>query len=349
MPDPNSPPQRTAEVGFGLVRKPASSCLKAAMLGCLLGFGLAAGTEIARVMFGRNFHAVIPGRVFRCAQLTGTGLEQVVTAHGIQTVINLRGNGVPLPWYLDESRVAHRLNVNLEDVSFSASRLPSVQEIRQLIRILDATEYPILLHCRQGADRTGLAAGLVLLLLADTSLEQARKQLGLRFVHVAVDRAAHLDRFFDLYAEWLRERQSIHTPALFRRWAEQDYCPGECRCDIEPLEVPRGLPRDKPARLRFRMHNTSDKPWRFRPENNAGIHLTFVLKDGRDRGVTCGRSGLIATEVAPGQAIDLAMILPAVKTPGTYRLLVDLVDEQHCCFFQAGSEPFEQGVEIYDP
>jgi protein tyrosine phosphatase (PTP) superfamily phosphohydrolase (DUF442 family) len=316
--------------------------------GCILGFLLAVGWEMAQVMFGKNFHTVIPGRVFRCAQLGEAGLEQTVKACGIRTVINLRGNGAPLAWYVGESRVAHRFHLNLEDVSFSASRLPSVQEVRQLMRVLEGTEYPVLLHCRQGADRTGLAAGMVMLFMTETSLEQARKQLGWRFGHVAVDRAAHLDRFFDLYSEWLQKEQKEHTPELFRHWAEMEYCPAECRCNIEVLDLPTCIPRGQPALMRFRMHNTSLKPWKFRPENNAGIHLSFVLKDSLDRGVTCGRSGLINAEVTPGQTIDLSMVLPALTTPGQYRLLVDLVDEQHCNFFQAGSEPFEHNLEIYD-
>ena len=43
----------------------------------------------------------------------------------IRTVINLRGCCAPMDWYLGEYQVTHRLNVSLEDVSMSASRLPS--------------------------------------------------------------------------------------------------------------------------------------------------------------------------------------------------------------------------------
>lgn len=343
-----APTARHLPLPFAPWRWVRRSAKMAALVGCVAGLGLAGAWEVGGVMLGRNFHAVIPGRVYRCAQPTAAGLEQVVRQHGIRTVVNLRGIGVPWPWYLDECRASHRLDVNHEDVSFSASRLPANQEVRRLIEVLDRTEYPILLHCRQGADRTGLASAVVLLLQTDASLEDARRQLSLRFGHVALDRAAHLDRFFDLYAAWLREHGLTHTPVVFRRWAEEDYCAGECRCRIEPLDVPTRVRRGEPAALRFRFRNTSLGAWRFRPENNAGVHLAFVFKDEADRGVACGRSGLIDARVEPGQGIDLTLVLPAIKRAGRYRLLVDLVDEQHCWFFQVGSEPLEREVEIYD-
>src|SRR5580693_7888874 len=80
--------------------------------------------EAGSVFVGKNLHAVIPGRVYRCAQCTGHGLEKIVRAYGIATVVNLRGCAVPFPWYQEESRATHRLNVCQEDIALSAARLP---------------------------------------------------------------------------------------------------------------------------------------------------------------------------------------------------------------------------------
>lgn len=318
------------------------------LAGGLAGLLLAALGETVHVMLGRNFHTVVPGRVYRCAQPTPAELERVIRQYGIRTVVNLRGCSAPLPWYVEESRVTHRLDVSQEDIAFSASRLPSPQEVRRLLQVVDHTEYPILLHCRQGADRTGLAAAIIMLLQPGADPDRALGQLGLRYGHVAGGLAAHLDRFGRLYKDWLASKSLSHSTALFRQWLEQDYCPGECRCRLEVLEAPARIPCGEPARLRFRAHNTSVRPWSFRPENNIGIHLAFVLKDEEDRGVTCGRSGLVDAVVPPGDSIDLTLALPGVKRPGHYRLLVDLTDERHCWFFQVGSEPLEQDLEIHD-
>jgi hypothetical protein len=214
--------------------------------------------------------------------------------------------------------------------------------------VLDHAEPPLLLHCRQGADRTGLAAVAVLLLQTDTDLLTARRQLGLRYGHVAVQRAAHLDRFYDLYAEWLLNNGLTHSPGVFRQWAEEEYCPGECRCVIEPLEFPASLARGRPARIQVRVHNSGLGPWRLRPENHAGFHLGFVLKDAEDRGVLSGRAGLFDAVVQSGESIDLTLVIPAIREIGRYRLVADMVDEQHCWFYQTGSEPLERELEVHD-
>jgi protein tyrosine phosphatase (PTP) superfamily phosphohydrolase (DUF442 family) len=300
--------------------------------------------ETLNIFLGRNLHVVVPGRVYRCSQRSSEDLEAIVRRHGIRTVVNLRGCCAPWPWYLEETRATHRLGVAQEDICFSAARLPSVHELRRLVEALDRTEYPILLHCRRGADRTGMASAIVLLLLTDVPLDAARRQLGLRYGHLALGRPAFLDRFLDLYAEWLRAQGETHCRTTFRRWAEHEYCPGQCRCRIEPLDVPASIPCGRPAALRVRVHNTSVKNWRLRAGTNAGFHAAFSLCDAQDRCVAMGRAGMFNAEVAPGQSIDLTLALPAVKAPGTYRLLVDMIDEQQCMFFQTGSELLEQEV-----
>src|SRR5438045_2137576 len=52
---------------------------------------LAVLAEAARILFGGNFHAVIPGRVYRCSQPSPRSLKEMVASHGVRTVVNLRG------------------------------------------------------------------------------------------------------------------------------------------------------------------------------------------------------------------------------------------------------------------
>src|SRR5262249_59607787 len=124
------------------------------LYGCVAGLLLALAAEAGRFLLTQNFHAVIPGRVYRSAQPSGTRLECLVRRHGIRTVINLRGCCAPLPWYLDEARTSHRLHVAQEDVCLSAGRLPSVAEMRRLVEVLDRNEHPYLIHFHLGADPT---------------------------------------------------------------------------------------------------------------------------------------------------------------------------------------------------
>ena len=321
---------------------------KMAVLGCVVGVLAALGAEAANVFVGSNLHTVIPGRVYRCAQRSGKELEGIVNRLGIETVVNLRGSAVSLPWYMEETRATHRLNVCQEDIALSAARLPSVHEIRRLIEALDAAQYPILLHCRHGADRTGLASTLVLLLQTDTPLHEAHRQLGLRYGHLSIDRPAYLDRFLDYYEKWLGTRNRKHSAAALREWVTTDAFPGECRATFESLEAPRELAVGEVPRFRVRARNIGLTPWHFKPANTAGYHVVFLVKDADERWLDSGRAGLVHADVGPGQSIDVTLAMPAFQRAGHYRLMVDMLDEQQCWFYQVGTEPMEMELDVHE-
>jgi hypothetical protein len=316
--------------------------------GCAVGILLVIVIIAVDDLFFGNFHTVVPGRVFRCAQPSAAELETILRKYDIRTVVNLRGCCAPMDWYLDECRVTHALNVAQEDISLSAMRLPSTSEIRRLVEVLDHCEYPILFHCYRGADRTGLASAVARLLQDGVTLDDALSELGIAYGHLSIGKTGQIDRFFQLYADWLAEHSVAHAPAVFRRWVADGYCPGECRCAMELLHAPKSVPRGRQVALALRVCNTSIMSWRLRPENNAGIHASFTLFDAQGGTVAEGRAGLFDAEVAPGASIDLTLVLPAVNRPGKYRLVVDMVDEQHCSFFQAGSDVLEWEFEVRD-
>jgi hypothetical protein len=319
------------------------------LVGCLAGLALVVCLHTGYVLLGPNFHTVIPGAVYRCAQPSGERLEQLIHTLKIRTVVNLRGCCDPLPWYLEQCEVTNRLNLSQEDLSFSAGRLPSSVTMRELMAVLDQSEYPLLFHCHKGADRSGMASAVALLLHTDAPLEEARAQLSPRYGHVPLGKPGNIDRFFELYAEWLAQKGLAHSRSVFRRWIEHDYCPGEGRCVIEVLDPPTRptrVPLGQPAALRIRCHNTSVKPWRFRPCTNAGIHAWFILFDANDQEVAEGRAGLFHATVPPGSHIDLTLALPSLYQAGRYQLRVDMRDEQHAFFLQVGSEPLNWEVEV---
>jgi hypothetical protein len=298
------------------------------------------------VFLGSNLHEVVAGRVYRSAQLSGRDLEKVVEAKGIRTVLNLRGCCDPAPWYLEESRVTHRLGIEQMDVCLSAGRLPSPPELRRLLEILDRCRYPILLHCRRGADRTGLVSALIVLLQTQSTPRQAAGQLGPRYGHIAFGRPAYLDLFFDLYTEWLAQTGLAHSPEVLRAWIERDYCPAECRCKLALARCPTILERDHSAALCLRAWDTSIRPWHFRTSTNAGIHAYFLFWNSAGTLVSQGRAGLFDRIVQPGESIDLTLALPGIHEPGRHHLFIDMVDERHCEFSKVGSEPLEMDLEI---
>jgi protein tyrosine/serine phosphatase len=84
---------------------------------------------------------------------------------------------------------------------------------------------PALLHCKSGADRAGLAAGLIVLFEGGTAAD-AMRHLSLRYGHIRQARTGILDAFF---LRWQREGEGHKT---FIDWVQQDYDEASLRRDF---------------------------------------------------------------------------------------------------------------------
>ncbi|QEL15424.1 tyrosine-protein phosphatase [Limnoglobus roseus] len=327
------------------VRRPSWRTVRRTVVGVGL---LLVGLEVFRVVAWTNKHELLPGKVYRTAQLNEDGLREFIEAKGIKTVINLRGfcPGPEAPWYAAEVRTTQDLGVSQEDVTLSANRLPPPVELRRLIEILDRAEYPITFHCKRGADRTGLTATVVMLLFTDASLDRARRQLWPRYGHFRFGRTAAMDDFFDRYESWLAGRD--HTPALFREWAANHYTPGPASGTLtSPHEdtIVAAKP-DAWAAIPITATNTSGEPWELRPGNYAGVHVQFTVHNDRGDIIHTGQAGLFRKTVPPKESLPLTLAVPPLGTPGLYTLRADLMNADEAAvpirqtgFYQFGSFP----------
>ncbi|MDY3558238.1 tyrosine-protein phosphatase [Gemmata sp. JC673] len=302
---------------------------------------LGLGAEVLRVVVRTNEHTVIPGRVYRTAQLKPDQLRELIADKGVRTVVNLRGVCTDTAWYLGECRTTHAANVNQEDITFSAKRFPAPAEVRRLVEVLDHTAYPIVFHCQRGADRTGLASTVAVLLHTDADLATARRQLWPRYGHVAVGRTAVLDAFFDYYEAWLARRGEPHAPDRFRRWVNTDYCPGPYRAELTLAGGTR-FPTGQGLRVAVRARNTSIEPWRF-TTGRGGIRLCHTVTAADGTNMYRSYSGHFARVVPPGEAVEFACGVPPLP-PGAYQFHADLIDGEpiellDTAFVQYGSEP----------
>jgi protein tyrosine/serine phosphatase len=142
---------------------------------------------------------------------------------GIRTIVNLRGERLCGSYRLE--RDACRL-YGIELVNFKVrSRVaPSRDELRAMRSLFERIQYPMLMHCKSGADRTGLMSVLYLFIKEGVPLEQARKELSLRYGHARQAETGILDYFFERYLEDNRRH-----PMPFFEWVETVYDPDTLR------------------------------------------------------------------------------------------------------------------------
>lgn len=130
-----------------------------------------------------NVHVVEPGALYRSAQPNGSELKSLLHEYSIRTVINLRGANQGTAWYDDEIAASDNPGVKHIDIAMSARVEPSPETANTLIGALRDAPRPILVHCKDGADRTGLAAALYEFLVAKKPADDAAKQLSFWYGH----------------------------------------------------------------------------------------------------------------------------------------------------------------------
>lgn len=117
---------------------------------------------------------------------------------GGKTVVSLRG-ALHMAQNVLEVDQCRRLGLNLVTMSMTSGQLPEKETVLELIDVLERAERPVLMHCKSGADRTGIAAGIYLLHFEGAAPEEAARQLTWRHVHNKFSHKGQLKRFFELY------------------------------------------------------------------------------------------------------------------------------------------------------
>lgn len=154
---------------------------------------------VLAVTKGDNFHAITEGEAYRSAQLDAERLAFYVRRHDIRSVINLRDEHPGEAWYDREIETCRRLGVKHFDIRMRSDRQPSGDTVDHLLWVFEHAPRPVLIHCRSGADRTGLAASLWKLAIDGEPRAAAAKQLSLYYGHLPFGERTEMDRFFE---EW---------------------------------------------------------------------------------------------------------------------------------------------------
>ncbi len=169
---------------------------------------------ILRILW-TNFATVAPGQLYRSNHPTPGNLAAFTRKVGLKSLINLRGQAKNGSDALSRDTAA-RLGLDFYDIAMESRGAPHKDRILRLAEIFRTMRAPALVHCKSGADRAGLAAGLFILINGGTTRE-AMKQLSLRYGHIKQAKTGILDLFFAAYA---REAEGKKP---FLDWVRDDY------------------------------------------------------------------------------------------------------------------------------
>jgi len=122
-----------------------------------------------------NFYKVSDD-LYRGAQPTAEGVEQL-KALGIKTIINLRSSDT-------DKNLSIPSGIAYETIPMTAWRVDDAEVVRFLQIVGDRSRLPAFVHCRRGADRTGLMVAIYRVAIQSWDKEQAIAEMtegGFRF------------------------------------------------------------------------------------------------------------------------------------------------------------------------
>jgi hypothetical protein len=169
-----------------------------------------------------KYYTVVEGKIYRSAQLSARRLEEAIHADHIRTIINLKGKFENTEWYKKENLIAKKNKVALYILRFRAHALPGYRTLNSLIDVLLTAKRPILIHCRQGSDRVGMAGALALAINQDAPLSTLKKQFSWKYGVLPIRDSIGVV-LFNQYEHWLAGNDREHSRETLIMWIRQEY------------------------------------------------------------------------------------------------------------------------------
>ncbi len=168
------------------------------LVGGVLAVVLVSGAYLLGIQLNGNIHETVPGVLYRSAQVSPEQLASYREKYGIRSVLNLRGENVGEPWYDQELAYSKKQNLTFLNFRMSSKRALNEAQVRELIAMMRHAPKPLLIHCRRGADRTGLAVALYMAAIARRGEEEAEWQLSPLYGHIPwISSARAMDETFE--------------------------------------------------------------------------------------------------------------------------------------------------------
>lgn len=151
-------------------------------------------SSIANLVFHNNFHVVVPGKVYRSAQMSDADLETTIKDYGIRSVIDLRLD------HRTQEAAVDQAGATLYSVPLAGSRFPSRSELSELVSAFDSAKTPVLVHCSSGSHRSAFASAFWLMYQEGKDAAVAQEQFNWRAGFISVERH---------FRSWLAGRPTI--------------------------------------------------------------------------------------------------------------------------------------------
>lgn len=179
--------------------------------------------------FRLNLHEIAPG-VYRSSQPTMGQFKKLQEKLGIKTVVNLKNDNRNSAYFLFEEERCKQLGLKLVNVSIRSREMPRTDQLLEYKRVMEEEiEKPVLIHCKAGADRTGIFCTLYQYFIEGRNIKDT-DQLGFfPYGHVKYSNAGRSDYYFEQFAKYQEEHPDVDLITWSKEIADIDKMKKEFR------------------------------------------------------------------------------------------------------------------------
>lgn len=164
----------------------------------------------------------IGGGMFRANQPSPKRIKQLAN-EGVKTILNLRGHS-DKGYYALEKEACAAHGITLVDFRMYSRDTPKKESIHGLRALFESMEYPVLMHCKSGADRTGITGVLYKHFHLGMPIAEAIEQLKIKYLHMSAGKTGMLDFFFNDYLAYAADHD-----ISFIDWVDTVYDPADVK------------------------------------------------------------------------------------------------------------------------
>ncbi len=309
---------------------------------------------------GLSTREITPGGIEISAQPSPDQLLSLIRAKGLRSVLNLRSEDRRR--FAEEESACRRAGAEYFACAIPLEDWTPRPKLLRVVEILDTAPRPMLIHCRNGVDRSGLAAA-VALLLEDRSLKEAWEQMP-TFARRRASRGGRpLARVLLDYENFLRSKDRASSGEIFRAWVKVHYCPEPYRGRVElPATPPNQLKTPGKLRLRVRVTNFGEEDWDLSsggvslglrlapiPLDEGNADAADLFEPGNTDVIDCGRFRPDQKSLVAHAQLQWDAVFDLPARPGRYLARVDLLREGRHWFSDMGWEAptWELGITPY--
>jgi protein tyrosine phosphatase (PTP) superfamily phosphohydrolase (DUF442 family) len=172
--------------------------------------------EILRTIY-RNFYK-LSANAFRSNHPSPAFIKKINHEYAIKTIISMR-RADSTGQYRLEKKSCDQLGITLINHPMSSRSFPDVENILKAKKILETAEYPILIHCKSGADRAGMMSVFYKHFILQQPIQEALSELSMKYGHFRWADTGKLDVFFEDFLKFEQQNPQI----TFTQWLQEHY------------------------------------------------------------------------------------------------------------------------------